>query len=70
MSSAVDWTEATRAAVEYLRLGNYPTFYMPLQQAKAGPEGSWVVVFRKAFSAGQITVTVDPTGKVVEMVAQ
>lgn len=70
MSSVVDLTEATRAAVESLRLGNDPTFYMPLVEAKAGPDGSWVGVFRKAFSAGQITAAVSPGSKVVEMVAQ
>lgn len=67
MPSGVELAEATQLALEYLRLGNYPTAYMTLKEAKAAPSGAWVVVFNRAFLPGQVTVTVDAAGHVLSM---
>ncbi len=64
MAATVDLVSATRAALEYLRLANYPTSYMNLLDAHE-VSGSWVLVFNRGFVSGKVTVMVDAVSGIV-----
>ncbi len=64
LAASIDLVGATKAALEYLRLANYPTSYMNLLDAHE-VSGSWVLVFNRGFIPGKVTVMVDKMSGIV-----